>query len=61
MKIFKNCIQILIGSILIGYFLLSLAYTIPTTNMKSNLSSNIKILDKRKFIITLINTVIMEC
>ena len=42
MKIFKNCIQILIGSILIGYFLLSLAYTIPTTNMKSNLSSNIK-------------------
>lgn len=41
MKIFKNCLQILISSIIIGYFLLSVSYNIPTSNMKSNIAKNI--------------------
>lgn len=41
MKTFKNCIQILLSSILVGYFLLSVSYAIPTDNMKVNISNNI--------------------
>lgn len=45
MKIIKNCIQIILSSILIGYFLLSMSYAVPINNMKVHI---VKYLDKFK-------------